>query len=94
MAMNKKGSLVMVYGLMIAVVVIILSIAFAPVLKQFTDDARAPSTDTTVGLDCANSSISDFDKGSCQMVDLTLPIIIGAFILMGGIIFIAKIIFE
>ena len=68
---------------------IVLALSFAPVLRQFTTDARAPTSDTAVGLDCANETINDYDKSTCVLVDLSIPyFIIGliaiAFVIIGA----------
>jgi len=90
--MNRNGQVVF-YTFMLAVVVIIIALAFAPVLKSFTDTAREPTTDTAIGLDCNNSSISNFDKGVCIMTDMSLPYFILALIGLAGIIIGAKVVF-
>jgi uncharacterized protein (UPF0333 family) len=87
----KKGQVTFVL-LSLAVVVIILALAFAPVLKQFTDDARNSSSDSRVGLDCSNSSISTFDKANCMAVDVINPYFIGFLLLIAGAFFVAKVI--
>lgn len=68
MSLGSKGQVVL-FTLMIAVVLIILAIAFAPVVKVFVDDARNTTSTTQVGLDCSNESISDYDKANCVAVD-------------------------
>ena len=70
--MNNKGQ-IFFYTLMIAVVVVILALALVPVIKQSVDTSRNASTTETVGLDCANTTISDFQKGQCVLIDLTTP---------------------
>lgn len=85
--MNNKGQYA-IYTLMIGIVMLILAMAFAPALKSFVDSARAPPTNESVGLDCSNESISDFDKATCVTTDLFLPyFILGliglAFIVIG-----------
>ncbi len=84
--MNKQGS-VMIYGLMLALVLLILGLALAPAVKDFTTDART-------NMDCDNESISNFDKAGCIATDMTLPYFIGTVIFIGGAIITAKIIFT
>lgn len=93
MVLNNRGQAVF-YTFMIALVVIILAIAFAPTLKQFTDSARNSSSDTQVGLDCNNESISNFDKANCVVVDLGLPYFILGLIGIAGVIFGAKLLLQ
>ena len=87
----NSGVQVVFVGLMISAVFIILALAFAPTIKQFVDDARGPTTDTAVGLDCNNSSISDYDKANCTATDSFLPYFVGFLIFAGGAIAAAKI---
>lgn len=69
---------------MIGVVFIVFALAVAPTIKQFSDNARNASTDESVGLDCSNSSISNYDKANCIATDLFLPYFI-AFLLVCGV---------
>lgn len=79
---------------MLGVVVIVVALAFAPGLRQFVNDARGPTTDTQVGLDCTNSSISDFDKSTCSVIDLSLPYFIIGLIGIGLTLITAKLLME
>ena len=83
--MNKSGQTVF-YTFMLAVVIVILALAFAPTLKSFTDSARAPSSDTAIGLDCSNATISNFNKANCMVTDLTLPYFIIGLVAIAGIV--------
>lgn len=87
--MDAKGQAFLV-AIMVAIVFIILALAFAPAIKSFITDARSPSTDTSVGLDCSNSSISNFDKANCVVTDSFLPYFVGFLIFAGGAILGAK----
>ena len=49
--MNHRGQITILYTLMMAVVVILFVIGIAPTLKIFTEEARAPSSDTAVGFE-------------------------------------------
>ena len=89
--MNAKGQ-VFLLTLMIAIIFILFGLAISPAIKQFTDSARNASTDTQVGLDCANNSISDFNKANCIAVDLYNPYFVGFLIFIAGAIIGAKII--
>lgn len=46
------------------------------------------------GLDCSNSSISNFDKATCYVVDMNLFYFIGALIFIAGGIITAKFLFD
>lgn len=89
---NKRGQAIF-YTFMLGVVVIVLALALASPVKQFVDNARNVSSDTQVGLDCGNSSISMFDKGTCTFVDLGLPYFIFGLIGIAGIIIGARVVF-
>lgn len=70
--MNDKGQTVF-FALMLGICVIVLALGIIPVLKSFVDDARSPSSDTAVGLDCNNVTISDYVKAQCLITDATTP---------------------
>lgn len=93
--MNNKGQ-VLVYGFMIAVTLIILALAVAPMLKDRTDNARNLTIQEgeTQGLDCSNSSISTFNKAACTSTDMTLFLFIGGMIFIAGAVATAKILFS
>ena len=86
---NTKGQAFLI-ALMIGVVFVIAALAFAPALKTNIDSARNVSSDTSVGLDCSNSSITNFDKASCVIVDLYNPYFIGFLVFIGIAIISAK----
>jgi len=91
--MNKSGS-VMIYAMMIGILVILLALYLAPSVSQFTQTAMNSTDGDTYGLDCDNSSISNYDKATCIVVDANLFYFIGALILIGGGFFVTKIIFS
>lgn len=93
MVLNKNGQVVF-YTLMLAVVVVILALALTPIVNTFVSDARGNTTDTQLGLDCDNSTISDFTKSQCVLTDVATPyfffgligialLIIGAKVILG-----------
>lgn len=91
--MNKRGQIIF-YGFMMGIVVIILALALAYPLRQSVDTAMNSSSDTILGMDCSNESISDFDKITCYATDLTPFYFVGVIIMIGGIFFLGKIIFA
>ncbi len=91
--MNKKGQVIII-TFMIGLVVAILALALAPALQSQITDARNVSTDSSIGLDCGNESISNFDKATCVATDITLPYFIGFLLLLAGAIVVGRIIFE
>jgi len=91
--MNSKAS-VTIYGIMLALTIIILALALAPAVKQSTDLARNESDGDTLGMDCDNSSISDFQKAACLATDLSLFYLIGGVLFLAGAIISARIIFS
>lgn len=86
---NRKGQVV-IFTVMFAIVVLLLALAFAPILKQFTEDAMASDTTDSIGLDCANSSISNFDKATCTAVDVGQSYFFWGLIGIAGVIIGAK----
>jgi hypothetical protein len=91
--MNKRGS-VLFYSLMLGITVLVLALALASPTKTFIEDARNQTVGDTIGLDCDNSSISNFDKATCVATDITLPYFIGGLIFIAGALVTAKIIFA
>lgn len=84
--MNNRGQAAF-FLFMIAIVVIILALAFTPVINDFTGDAR-----NATHLDCDNTSISNFDRGTCVISDMTAPYFMGMLIALAGILIGAKVI--
>ena len=69
---------------MVGVCVIILALAFAPVVKEFNDNSRNTTTwDGANGLDCSNASISDFQSATCVINDISTASFIGIVIAIG-----------
>ena len=90
---NKKAS-VMIYSVMLGVVVIILALALAPAGKQVIGDAMNTSTSDAIGMDCGNSSISNFDKAACVVTDFSLFYFFGGLIFVAGTIIVGRIVFT
>lgn len=90
--MNKRGSFTL-YGLMLALTLVILAFALAPAVSDFTSSARNATVNDTLGLDCNNESISNFDKATCVATDLTLFYFIGGLVFIAGAVITARIIF-
>lgn len=90
--MNKKGQ-VWAFSLMLGIVIIVIALAFAPLGKTIVDDAMGNSTADFIGLNCDNSSISDFQQGACTIVDFSLVYFFGGLILIGVGAIVAKITF-
>jgi len=101
MVMNSKSQ-VFFYSLMLGILILVLALALAAPVKETIDSVRNKSssilmTDQTTsqpGLDCSNSSISSFQKGSCIIVDLSLFHFIGGLIFLAGAIITAKLVFQ
>jgi len=81
---NNRGQMFFV-TMMIAIVFIILALVFAPVIKEFTDNAMNDSTDTSVGLNCTGTS-DNFVIADCLFVDFQNPYFIGFVIFAAGAI--------
>jgi len=89
----KKKAQVMMYGLMLGLAIIILTLALAPALRETTTATMNQTVGDTLGLDCSNSSISDFDKATCIATDVSMFYFIAGLLLVGGAVVFAKIIF-
>ncbi len=59
---DKRGQVIF-YTLMLSIIIIVITLAFAPIVKQFIMGSRGD-------LDCSNPSISDWDKGTCYFLDI------------------------
>jgi len=75
--------------MMIGFLVILLALYLAPAVLQITTEARGNVT----GMDCANSTISNYDKGACLVSDLNLFYFIGSLLFVGGLIITARVMF-
>ena len=91
--MNNRGSVV-IYGMMVGLLVILLALFLAPSISEFTRDAMNQTDGDNYGLDCDNSSVSNYIKATCVATDLTLFYFIGAVTLIGGAFFTMKIILQ
>ena len=91
--MNNKGQ-IMIYGVMVALCIIILALALAPAVVESTEGARNATVGDQTGLDCNNASISNFDKAACISTDSTSWYFIGALIFIGGGLVTAKLVFA
>jgi len=83
---NKKAQVQFV-ALMFGIIVFVMAIALAPSLMDV-------STDATTSMDCSNSSINEFTKGSCLLVDSSPFYFIGGLLAIVGLLIGAKIILE
>ena len=90
---NKKAQVV-VYAFMLGLTILVLALALAPPIKQSVDTARNVTNGDTIGMDCSNASISNFDKVACYASDLSMFYIIGFLIFMAGAVITAKIVFT
>lgn len=90
---GKKGQVIL-YGLMLSLVIIVVALALAKPVTDFSTTAMNNTTESSIGLNCTNESISNFDKGACVVVDLYPAYFIGVLIFIGGAILISKIIFD
>jgi hypothetical protein len=91
--MNNKGQVVF-YGMMLGLIIIVLALALSPIGNQVISSARNVSNGDTIGMDCTNSSISNFDKATCTVMDYSLFYFFGGLVLIGGAVFTAKILFS
>jgi len=85
--MNNKGS-VLFYGFMLGITILVLALALAPAVGQFTTNAMNNTTDG-VGLNCSTTS-SNFVKAACVVVDMGQFYFIGALIFIAGVVITAR----
>ena len=90
---NNKGQVIF-YALMVGLVIAILALALAPAVQESINLARNQSTDSSIGLDCDNESISNFDKAACVTTDITLPYFIGFLIFLAGAVVLGRMVFS
>lgn len=90
--MNNKAQ-VWGYTMALGLVIIILALALAPVGQEFINNAMNITVGDTVGLDCANESISSFTKGTCVITDFSVAYFFGGLIFIGGAVVVAKLTF-
>jgi len=83
--MNKKSQIIF-FAFMMAIVIIVLALGLIYSVKEAKDNART-------SLDCTNTSISDYDKATCLITDISLPYFIGGLFALAGLIIGARIIF-
>lgn len=76
---NKAQSLGIFAGIMVGLMVFIVAVQFIGPIKEQIQDARDVSA-----LDCTNSSITTAMKGTCIIVDWTLPYFIAIIIAVGA----------
>ena len=79
---------------MLAVAIIVVALSLVVVINQFVSDARQPNSDTAVGLDCNNSSISDYQKGQCVLTDLATPYFFFGLIGIAALVIGAKVLLQ
>jgi len=90
--MNKKGQLT-IYALMISLVILVLALALAPSVSQFTTSARNATDGDTIGMNCSNPEIDNFTHAACIATDISLFYFIGGLIFVSGAIATARIYF-
>ena len=82
--MNKQGSVIF-FGFMIMFAIIILAFGTAPMVKEIVDQTR-----NSDNLDCDNAGISNVDKVTCIVVDMSMFYFIVGLIALGIGVFIAR----
>jgi len=81
------------YAIMLSMVLLVLALALAPSVKKFADDAMNDTVGDRIGLDCNNESISNWDKGSCVLVDWSQAYFIVGILLIALAVLTARILF-
>lgn len=95
MVVNKKCQ-VAIYSFMLALTIIILALAFAYPIWEASQNARNETIGEgeTLGLNCSNSALSYYDKAACITTDLTPFYFIGILLFAGGVVLVAKLVFD
>ena len=81
------------YGIMLALTIIVLALALAPVVRDFTESARNESSGDTIGMNCSTTT-DDFVKAGCIATDLSLFYLIGGLLVIAGVVITSRIIFS
>ena len=102
---NKAQASALVF--MIAIVVVILALAFVKPVNEATTNAMSNTTMTEVdagegvtgyaertGMNCTDASITDFTKAGCWVTDIGQAYFIWGVIAFAGVVAAAKIFFE
>ena len=90
--MNDRGQAVF-FSMMLVVVLIILAMALAPTIKEFTSRSMNESSGDFTGMNCSTTD-NNFVKGTCIITDLYLPYFIGGLIAIAGGLIGARILFS
>lgn len=93
MVLNNRGQIVF-YTLMLSVAIIVITLAMVVVVKSFVEEARSPTDTDSIGLDCNNSTISDFQQAQCVLTDLATPYFFFGMIAIAGMVIGAKLLLE
>ncbi len=82
--MNNKGQAIFL-GFMIMLAIIVLTFGMANPVKSSVDNAR-----NSTNMDCTNSSISDFDKAACVVIDMGIFYFIAGMIALAITVFLSR----
>ena len=94
MVLNNRGQAsVYAIAFMLSVIVIILALAFAPVVNEITTKARN-TTSEVGGMDCSNSSIDDFTSAGCLATDIGQGTFILSVLAIAGTVIAARVVFA
>ena len=81
--MNKKAQVgIFAYALMLSIVIVVLALALSPSVKSFVDSAMGATTADFIGLDC-DTTTSNFNKATCNILDFSLFYFAGGILLIG-----------
>ena len=92
--MNKKGFTTVFYTFMLALTIIVLALALSGPIKETVDNARNESYEGYYGLNCSSTTISDYDKATCVVADMSIFYFIGGLIFVAGMIIVARLVFS
>jgi len=92
--MNKKGFTTVFYTFMLALTVVILALALAGPISETVSNVRNETYEgSNVGLNCSDTSISNYDKAACVASDMSIFYFVGGLIFVAGMIIAARLVF-
>jgi len=86
--MNNKGQAIMV-GVMLAAAILVTLLGIIGTVNNVTTLAQN-TTSSIGGMDCSNSSISDYTKAGCLVADISTPYFFAAIVGIAGLAVIAR----
>ena len=90
---NNKGQ-IWGYAVMLSMVLLVLALALAPSIRTSANDAMNDTVGDRIGLNCSSELISNWDKGTCVILDFSQAYFIIGIILIALAVLTARIILN